>query len=133
MTALRNAIINSSCLLHQDSLNYSNILRNEALNKIHYRRASVLILFQTALYCGYLFSSQEKAYDNPSYFISSFFLSSSLRLFLYWIIGLTELLTPSLTIEVAANVTQTSLPVVYKQMLQERQMAWAISSEFPAF
>lgn len=62
-----------------------------------------------------------------------FFLSSSLRLFLYRIIGLTELLTPSLTIEVVANVTQTSLPVVYKQMLQERQMAWAISSEFPAF
>lgn len=60
MTALRNAITNSSCLLHQDTPKYGNILKNEALNKIHYRGASVLILLEAPLYYGYLRSSPGK-------------------------------------------------------------------------
>lgn len=51
MTALRNAIINSSCRLHQDTLNYSNILRNEVLNKTHHRRASVFVLGRLLRWC----------------------------------------------------------------------------------
>lgn len=75
MTALRNAIINSSCLLYQDTLNYSNILRNEALNKTHYRWASVFVFCRLFRVVAIFFQHRKQINDNLNYFTFSLFHS----------------------------------------------------------